>query len=238
MKDKTMSFCKIVEQKMRMIRIKLASRQAALLAGILVLPSAMMGQVSYEYTLPLNGSSSDSIDSGGEEDVYRITVTGSGTLTVHSSGSTDVYGYLLSSSGSELASNDDGGQGRNFQISHSVSAGTYYVRVRHYDSTETGDYTVHSSFTASSSSGGGSSGGGSLAAAVPVLAVEAIVEVLPVAVVPAVAVYLMRRLYLPAVPVPVLLVRRAIKMCIGSQFPGRGRSRFIARVARTHMASC
>ncbi len=156
-----MSFCKIVEQKMRMIRIKLASRQAALLAGILALPSAMMGQVSYEYTLPLNGSSSDSIDSGGEEDVYRITVTGSGTLTVHSSGSTDVYGYLLSSSGSELASNDDGGQGRNFQISHSVSAETYYVRVRHYDSTETGDYTVHSSFTASSSSGRGSSGGGS-----------------------------------------------------------------------------
>ena len=83
-------------------------------------------------------------------------LTGSGTLTVHSSGSTDVYGYLLSSSGSELASDDDGGQGRNFQISHSVSAGTYYVRVRHYDSTGTGDYTVHSSFATSSSSGSGS----------------------------------------------------------------------------------
>ena len=93
--------------------------------------------------------------------MYRVTVTGSGTLTVHSTGSTDVYGYLLSSSGSELASNDDGGQSTNFRISHSVSAGTYYVRVRHYDSTGTGDYTVHSSFTASSSSGGGSSGGGS-----------------------------------------------------------------------------
>ena len=156
-----MSFCKIAEQKMRMIRIKLASRQAALLAGILALPSAMMGQVSYEYELAQNGYSSDSIDFGGEEDVYRVAVTGSGTLTVWSTGITDVYGYLLSSSGSELASNDDGGQGRNFQIGHSVSAGTYYVRVRHYDSTETGDYTVHSSFTASSSSGGGSGGSGS-----------------------------------------------------------------------------
>ena len=75
-----------------------------------------------------------------------------------------------------------------------------------------------------------------LAAAVPVLAVA--MEVPQAEVVPAVAVYLMRRLYLPAVPVLVLLVRRAIKMCIGSQFPGRVRSRFIARVARTHMASC
>ena len=143
-----MSFCEIVEQKMRMIRIKLASRRAALLAGLLALPTAMMGQVSYEYDLSQNGSSSDSIDSEGEEDVYRIAVTSYGTLTVWSTGSTDVYGHLLSSSGSELASNDDGGENRNFRISHSVNAGTYYVRVRHY-STGTGDYGITSDFYAS-----------------------------------------------------------------------------------------
>ena len=144
-----------------MIRIKLASQWAALLAGILALPSAMNGAIFYHYDLdPRNGSHSDAIDPAGEEDVYRITVTGSGTLTVHSTGSTDVYGCLLSSSGSELASNDDGGQGYNFQISHSVSAGTYYVRVRHYSTTGVGDYEIASSFTASSSSGGGSSSGG------------------------------------------------------------------------------
>ena len=81
--------------------------------------------------------------------MYRIAVTGSGTLTVWS---TDVYGYLLSSSGSKLASNDDGGQGRNFQIGHSASAGTYYVRVKHYSTTGTGDYGITSNFYASSSS--------------------------------------------------------------------------------------
>ena len=76
-----MSFCEIVEQKMRMIRIKLTSQQVALLAGILALPSAMNGAIFYHYDLdPRNGSHSDSIDSGGEEDVYRITVTGSGTF--------------------------------------------------------------------------------------------------------------------------------------------------------------
>ena len=98
-----------------MIRIKLASQRAALLAGLLALPSAMNGAIFYHYDLdPRNGSHSDAIDPAGEKDVYRITVTDSGTLTVHSTGSTDVYGYLLSSSGSELASNDDGGQGWNF----------------------------------------------------------------------------------------------------------------------------
>ena len=38
-----MSFYKIAEQKMRMIQIKLASQQAALLAGLLALPSAISG---------------------------------------------------------------------------------------------------------------------------------------------------------------------------------------------------
>ena len=124
----------------------MTSQRAALLAGLLALPSAMNGAIFYHYDLdPRNGSHSDAIDPTGEEDVYRITVTGSGTLTVHSTGDTDVYGHLLSSSGSELASNDDDGENRNFQISHSVSAGTYYVRVRHY-STGTGDYSISSSF--------------------------------------------------------------------------------------------
>lgn len=111
----------------------------------------MNGAIFYHYDLdPRNGSHSDAIDPAREEDVYRITVAGSGTLTVHSTGSTDVYGYLLSSSGSVLTSNDDGGQDRNFRISHSVSAGTYYVRVRHYSTTGTGDYEITSSFAGGS----------------------------------------------------------------------------------------
>lgn len=103
-------------------------------------------KVAWEYILPLNSSFRESIDSVGEEDVYRITVTGSGTLTVYSTGSIDLYGHLLDSSGNELASNDDGGDSTNFRISHSVSAGTYYVRVRHYDNSGTGNYGITSSF--------------------------------------------------------------------------------------------
>ena len=98
------------------------------------------------HTLPLNGSLEESIDPVGEEDEYQITVTDSGTLTVYSTGSMDLYGHLLDSSGNELASNDDDGENRNFRISRSVSAGTYYVRVRHYDNSGTGDYGITSRF--------------------------------------------------------------------------------------------
>ena len=98
------------------------------------------------HTLPLNGSLEGSIDALGEEDVYQITVTDSGTLTVYSTGSMDLYGYLLDSSGNELASNDDGGEDTNFRISRSVGAGTYYVRVGHYDNSGTGNYGITSRF--------------------------------------------------------------------------------------------
>ena len=103
-------------------------------------------KVAWEYILPINGSFEESIDSVGEEDVYQIAVTGSGTLTVYSTGSIDLYGHLLDGSGNELASNDDGGDNMNFRISHSVSAGTYYVRVRHYNNSGTGNYSITSSF--------------------------------------------------------------------------------------------
>ena len=110
--------------------------------------------------LSLNGSYSDAIDAAGDEDWYEVTVVESGTLTVYSTGNTDVYGHLLSSSGSELTSNDDGGESTNFRISHSVSEGTYYVRVRHYSTADVGDYGITSSFTDSFPSSGGSSSGG------------------------------------------------------------------------------
>ena len=64
----------------------------------------------------------------------------SGTLTVYTTGSTDTYGFIFDSSGNVLAENDDGGEGWNFRVSASVSAGTYYIQVGGF---ETGDYTLH-----------------------------------------------------------------------------------------------
>ena len=105
-------------------------------------------------SLSVGSSRSGRLETGGDVDYFRVQVSRSGTLTVYTTGGTDTYGTLQNSSGSSLATNDDGGSGRNFSIARSVSAGTYYIRVRGYSSSTTGSYTVHARFQ---SGGGGSS---------------------------------------------------------------------------------
>ena len=112
-------------------------------------------------SLSLGGSRSGRIETGGDVDYFRVQVSSSGTLTVYTTGNTDTYGTLQSSSGTTLETDDDDGSGTNFSIARSVSAGTYYIAVRGYSSSETGSYTVHASFQSGGSSGGGGGGGGS-----------------------------------------------------------------------------
>ena len=91
------------------------------------------------------GSRSGSL-TAGDYDYFRVDVTSSGTLTVYTTGSTDTYGYLKNSDCTDLAYNDDSGD-INFSISQSVTAGTYYVAVRHYSSSGTGAYTLNVTVT-------------------------------------------------------------------------------------------
>lgn len=97
-----------------------------------------------------NSTTNGRIEASGDNDFFRINVTGPGTLVVGTTGTMDSYGHLLNSSGAELAYNDDS-SGLNFGISYTVTAGTYYVRVRHYSSTSLGIYQFVSSFTTTSS---------------------------------------------------------------------------------------
>ena len=84
----------------------------------------------------------------GDTDYFRITLDRPGTLLLHTSGGTDTVGRLEDSGGRELTSNDDGGSGNNFRIERSLSAGTYYVRVRGFGGSTAGSYTLHARFTA------------------------------------------------------------------------------------------
>ena len=86
------------------------------------------------------GSSTDGSLSGGDTDYFRVEMSSAGTLTAYTTGSTDTYGFILDSSGSVLDDDDDGGEGWNFRVSASVSAGTYYILVEGWD---TGDYTLN-----------------------------------------------------------------------------------------------
>ena len=87
------------------------------------------------------------IEPAGDVDYFQIEVSESKVLTVYTTGSLDTKGTLEDSTGDSLATDDDGGSGDNFRIAHSVSAGTYYVKVEGDSSSSsgTGIYTIHAS---------------------------------------------------------------------------------------------
>jgi murein DD-endopeptidase MepM/ murein hydrolase activator NlpD len=93
------------------------------------------------------GSQSGTL-TAGDYDYFSVDVPSSGTLTAYTTGSTDTYGYLKNSGCQDIhgAEDDDAGDGTNFHIRKSVTAGTYYVAVRHYRSSGTGAYTLNVSF--------------------------------------------------------------------------------------------
>ena len=87
------------------------------------------------------------IETGDDQDYFSIAVNEAGTITTTTTGSTDTIGHLYSSSGTQLATDDDGGTGSNFNISSSITAaGTYYVRVAS-KGTGTGMYRLTVTFT-------------------------------------------------------------------------------------------
>ena len=100
------------------------------------------------------------ISAPGERDRYSVALGAGQTLTVYTTGSTDTLGTLEDSGGTSLATNDDGGSGGNFRISHTVStAGTYYIIVRGFGST-TGNYQLNVSISGGTPGGSTPAGGG------------------------------------------------------------------------------
>ena len=89
--------------------------------------------------LSSNSSNNAVISDGGEMKYYTFTPTETGTYVIYSTGSEDTKVYLYNSSGSELANNDDGGEGNNFRLQYNLTAGTTYkYGVRYYNSSKTG----------------------------------------------------------------------------------------------------
>lgn len=83
------------------------------------------------------------INFGGDYDYFEFTPSYSGAYTIETTGTTDVYGYLYDSNKSQIASDDDNGEGNNFRIEKDLISGQkYYVAVRHYSSSGTGTYTL------------------------------------------------------------------------------------------------
>ena len=94
--------------------------------------------------IAVGGTVSASIGKHGEEDVYRLQIAAVGDYTIETQGQTDVVMALLGP-GSQtklVAEDDDSGEGRNARITASLKKGEYWVRVRHYKPTGTGQYKL------------------------------------------------------------------------------------------------
>ncbi|MCY4655978.1 MAG: S8 family serine peptidase, partial [Gammaproteobacteria bacterium] len=82
------------------------------------------------------------IEISGDIDYFEIEFPSIGDVTIYTTGTLDTVGELQDSSGSSIASNDDGGEGRNFLIQEDVVADIYYIKVTGYG-TNSGTYTLH-----------------------------------------------------------------------------------------------
>ncbi len=79
-------------------------------------------------------------------DYFQIAVPHTGTLAITTNGPLDTVGTLWQGD-TEIASDDDGGDGHNFLLTVPVNAGTYAIAVQGYGSL-TGQYTLVVNFTA------------------------------------------------------------------------------------------
>ncbi len=95
--------------------------------------------------LIIDGASIDAaISAASESDLYRLNITTEGTYTIQTNGTTDTF-ITLHGPNSQIpviASNDDGGASFNARIRRQISAGEYFVRVRHFSPVGTGPYTI------------------------------------------------------------------------------------------------
>ncbi|MCB4743952.1 MAG: DUF1566 domain-containing protein, partial [Sulfurovum sp.] len=95
-------------------------------------------------SINLNSTTAGNIEVAASADYFKIVIPrGGGRLTVNTTGSTNTRGALLDANGTQVASNDNSGPDRNFRISKSVPAGTYYVKV---SASSTGHYELVSQF--------------------------------------------------------------------------------------------
>ena len=80
---------------------------------------------------------------GGEMYYFAVTTTSGDDYTFDSVSDGDTRAYLYNSSGSQLASNDDSGDGNNFLFQYALASNTTYILgVRWYSDNTTGDFSV------------------------------------------------------------------------------------------------
>ena len=83
-----------------------------------------------------------------EREHHLLEVTQAGALYIHSTGGTDTIGTLFGPDGSQLATDDNSGQGNNFRLAVQVTPGLYLLEVRGKDANTRGAYELVTNFVA------------------------------------------------------------------------------------------
>ncbi|MCB4762120.1 MAG: PPC domain-containing protein, partial [Sulfurovum sp.] len=87
-------------------------------------------------------TTSGNLEVAGDIDWFKIEISRTEILTVETTGATDTYGELYNENNTKIAYDNDGGTGTNFKITHTVTSGIYYVKVKHRSTTGTGSYSL------------------------------------------------------------------------------------------------
>lgn len=85
------------------------------------------------------GTKTGVVNTGTDLDFFKFTLTSARTLTIKSTGSLDTWGTLYDANGNELDYADDSTD-YNFVMVESLPAGTYYVSVEGYSTSDVGPY--------------------------------------------------------------------------------------------------
>ncbi len=94
--------------------------------------------------LLLDNSQTVTVNNDNIEAIYIFVPEKDGLYSFYSYDSNiDTYGYIYDSNMNELASDDDGGDGSNFNVQYALVAGEiYYLKSRPYSDSSTGSYRV------------------------------------------------------------------------------------------------
>ena len=106
--------------------------------------------------LTISGVEEASISVAGEQDYYCFTMTGTGNVTVKTSGVVpeepegdddpvvvrDTKLYLYDNTRTQLAYDDDSGDGQFSKLTKSLGPGTYYIMVRAFEDTTIDEYSL------------------------------------------------------------------------------------------------
>jgi len=84
------------------------------------------------------------IGTPGETDIFQFQISAFGSHTMYTTGFSDTFMTLFGPNDptAQVASDDDGGENLNAQITRNLSAGTYYLRIRLFNPNATGNYAV------------------------------------------------------------------------------------------------